>query len=253
MLDILVSPNPAISIDLGNSLSRFYGKIDLNSNQLSSLKPQPEVDASSGHAGWVPDPPCRGTFGIASLYFATGTLICIRSSIHRDIPLERLSTFCSPLRDAPLVLVALFAPELMFYFALSLICARNVVKFASDLQSFKVPTNKGGISPSDQAEDIESSAFGAQSSNIPRGEIIRRNIMIFTLAHGFYATMGGSTFTRPDVLKRFLTFAHGLFTLSSYAMWWSKPLGISEPTWAPMGEERAREASALLIISDIPH
>ncbi len=44
---------------------------------------------SKGHAAWAPDPSCRGTFGIISLCLST-TTICIWSSIHWNIPLERL-------------------------------------------------------------------------------------------------------------------------------------------------------------------
>lgn len=95
---------------------------------------------SPGHAAWVPNPSCRGTFGIASLCLST-TLICIWSSVHRDIPLKRLSTFRSLLRDAPLVLVALFCPELLFYYALNqFLCARRLVNLASRLENFRVPS-----------------------------------------------------------------------------------------------------------------
>lgn len=107
------------------------------------------LSTPSGKAAWVPDPSCRGNFGIASLCFST-TLICIWSSVHYDIPLERLPTFRSLLRDAPLVVVALVAPELMFHFALSLICARSLVHFASGLESFRVPMEEAQVGPQDR-------------------------------------------------------------------------------------------------------
>lgn len=97
---------------------------------------------SPGHAAWVPDPSCRGTFGIALLCLST-TLICIWSSVHRDIPLERLSAARSLLRSAPLVFVALFAPELLFYFALNqFLCAKNLVKLGSRSKGFGVPSDE---------------------------------------------------------------------------------------------------------------
>ncbi|KLO14054.1 hypothetical protein SCHPADRAFT_330903 [Schizopora paradoxa] len=288
-----------------------------------------------GHAAWVADPSCRGTFNIALLCLST-TLICIWSSVHRDIPFERLSTFCSLRRDAPLVLVALFAPELMFYFALNqYICARSVFRFASELESFRVPSDEVqqksskirrflrffGIrkeTPSDPNSGVELLINrDTLSPTSQQGKIIRQNR--FTLVHGFYATMGGFTFIRPEGFHRegervkltaagikfFMkyepdlipdisqmsimdrsksnslgkallttqvfwfclscasrlaerlplsllevsTLAHGLFTLSSYVMWWSKPLGVDEPTWILLDGEHAREAYALVTIA----
>ncbi|KLO14047.1 hypothetical protein SCHPADRAFT_967008 [Schizopora paradoxa] len=232
---------------------------------------------SPGHAAWVADPSCRGTFNIALLCLST-TLICIWSSVHRDIPFESLSTFRSLRRDTPLVLVALFAPELIF--------VNSYLQFAQE----------------------------TTASTSQQGNIIRQNQ--FTLVHGFYATMGGFAFIEPEGyvsegqrvkltaagVKFFMkyepdlipdlsltaitdrqksnslgkallvvqvfwfclncisrlverlplsllevsTLAHGIFTLSSYVMWWSKPLSIDEPTWIPLDGEHAREAYALL-------
>ena len=95
------------------------------------------------HATWVADPSCRGTFGIVSLCLST-LLICIWSSIHRDIPLQRLSGFRSLLRDTPLILVALFAPEFMTFFAIKQrVDAWRVVQFATGLDSFRAPSDEG--------------------------------------------------------------------------------------------------------------
>ncbi len=95
----------------------------------------------TGHPSWEPPrpgPPHRGTFAIISLCLST-TIICVWSSFHRDIPLTRLSVFRSRLRDARLVLVALFFPELLLFFAINqFFCARRVVKTASELKTFRV-------------------------------------------------------------------------------------------------------------------
>ncbi len=102
----------------------------------------------TGHAAWAPSPSCRGTFEIISLCLST-TVICIWSSVHKDIPLKRLSMFRSFLRDAPFVLVAIFCPELLLYFAINqYLCARKVFKTASALQSFSVPSDEEPHKPS---------------------------------------------------------------------------------------------------------
>ncbi|KLO14053.1 hypothetical protein SCHPADRAFT_939836 [Schizopora paradoxa] len=289
-----------------------------------------------GQAAWVADPSCRGTFNIALSCLST-TFICIWSSVHKDIPFQPLSTFRSLRRDAPLVLVALFAPELMLYFALNqYICARSVFRFASELESFKVQSNEEkyvsskfrrllhffGLrrdTPSGPESDVELLINReATTSTSQLGRIVRQNR--FTFVHGFYAAMGGFTFIQPrgffveepkqvkltvagvkffmkyepDLIpdlsltsitdrqksnslgKTLLvvqvfwfclscvsrlaerlplsllevsTLAHGLFTLSSYAMWWSKPLSVDVPTWISMDGEHARDAYALVFIA----
>ncbi len=50
----------------------------------------------------------------------------------------------------------------------------------------------------------------------------------------------------PLSLLEVSTLAHGFMTLLCYFVWWFKPLNINEPTWIPMGDERAREALALV-------
>jgi len=101
-----------------------------------------------GQPVWAADPSCRGTFGIISLCFST-TVICIWSAIHRDIPLYRLDTIPSLLRDAPWVLVAILCPELLVFYALNqFVVARKLVQAASDSKKFRVASNmeRGRIS-----------------------------------------------------------------------------------------------------------
>lgn len=53
----------------------------------------------------------------------------------------------------------------------------------------------------------------------------------------------------PLSLLEVSTLAQGLFTLSSYVMWWSKPLNIAEPTWISMDDGRAQDAYALMFVA----
>ncbi len=58
----------------------------------------------------------------------------------------------------------------------------------------------------------------------------------------------------PLSLLEVSTLAHGLCTLGCYAVWWSKPLNIDEPTWIQIGNEHAREAAALMdVLYDTEH
>ncbi len=106
----------------------------------------------TGHAAWASSPSCRGSFEIISLCLGT-TIICIWSSIHWDIPLQRVDTdlpaiygwslkdvkgrlkhkvtvICrSLLSHGPLVLVAVFCPELLLFYAIDqLLYARKLRK-----------------------------------------------------------------------------------------------------------------------------
>lgn len=94
---------------------------------------------------------------VRDYFLVNTTVICIRSSSHRDIPLERVDSiqpsakrfgkrvygiFHSLRRDAPFVMIAGFFSELLLYYAINQhICARKVFKTAPGLKSFKVPSD----------------------------------------------------------------------------------------------------------------
>ncbi|KLO14733.1 hypothetical protein SCHPADRAFT_825899 [Schizopora paradoxa] len=116
---------------------------------------QPSSSNTNPPFVWVPSSTTRGTFQIFTLC-ATTTVICIWSSVHRDIPYRRLSTFRSLPREAAWVLVAFFFPEFLLLFAMNQTStARRLVK------------------------EIR---------------IKRQRQYPFTLVHGFYAVMGGYVF-----------------------------------------------------------
>ncbi|KLO05219.1 hypothetical protein SCHPADRAFT_839666 [Schizopora paradoxa] len=218
-----------------------------------------------GQAAWAADPSCRGSFGIALLCLST-TIICIWSSVHRDIPLKRLPTMPSLIRDAPLVLVALFAPELMFYFALNqYLCARNLNQpgqntttpprkhtftlnhgFYAAMGGFAIKhVDSDGVETSprkkltyeDVAElmkenpdlfpdlSLESITDREKSTNLAKALLI---VQVLWFCLNCISRLAEQL---PLSLLEVTTLAHGLFTLLSYAMWWSKPLNVEEPTW----------------------
>ncbi|KLO14046.1 hypothetical protein SCHPADRAFT_827045 [Schizopora paradoxa] len=216
--------------------------------------------SAPGQAAWVADPSCRGTFGIALLCLST-TIVCIWSSVHRNIPLRRLSTIRSLIRDAPLVLVALFAPELLFYFALNqYLCSRNLVKIAekkfdhhftlkhgfyATMGGFAIkhvddngvetsPIKKlthGGVTElmkryPDSIPDLslESITDREKSTNLGKALLI---VQVLWFCLNCVSRLAEQL---PLSLLEVTTLAHGLFTLLSYAMWWSKPLNIDAPT-----------------------
>ncbi|KLO14048.1 hypothetical protein SCHPADRAFT_827007, partial [Schizopora paradoxa] len=208
-----------------------------------------------GHAAWVADPSCRGTFNITLLCLST-TIICIWSSVHRDIPLQRLSVFRSLLRNVPFVLVALFAPELLFYFALNqFLVARNLVRqypftlkhgFYATMGGFafkKSVSEDGRWCSRPQKLTIKGVKFVMQHApdlipDIPITSITDRSKSnslgktLLAVQVAWFCLNCASRLAEclPLSLLEVSTLAHGLFTLSSYAMWWSKPLSVEEPT-----------------------
>ncbi|KLO14051.1 hypothetical protein SCHPADRAFT_967020 [Schizopora paradoxa] len=229
--------------------------------------------SSPDQAVWVADSSCRGTFSIALMCLST-TLICIWSSVHRDIPLQRTSTFRSLLRDTPLVLVALFAPELLFYFALNqFLAARNLVRqhsftlkhgFYATMGgfAFRQSVGKDGCWCSQPLKlTVDGVKFVVQHEpdlipDLPITSIADRSksnslgkALLVVQVAWFCLNCASRLAERiPLSLLEVSTLAHGLFTLSSCAMWWSKPLTIDEPTWISLGDNRAKELLALLQI-----
>ncbi len=89
-------------------------------SQTSPAAPAVTVTIVSGDSPflWVPPPKFRGTIDIFSLCVST-TIICVWSSIHRDISTERLSRFRSFTQGIGLVILALLFPELPLFYALN--------------------------------------------------------------------------------------------------------------------------------------
>ncbi|KLO04267.1 hypothetical protein SCHPADRAFT_758124, partial [Schizopora paradoxa] len=137
-----------------------------------------------GQAAWAPNPTCRGTSNIITLCLST-TIICIWSSIHKDIPAAQppseepsgdgddfderigrvvesgamywsrqiLSNVRRTLRkDGPTVVVAFFCPALLLMRAIDQYSTARKLRDLAKERNPKVP---------------------------------------FTIVHGFYATMGG--------------------------------------------------------------
>ncbi len=148
--------------------------------------------AGTGHAVWASSPSCRGTFEIISLCLTT-TIICIWSSIHWDIPLRRVDADLpaidgwsfkdikgrlkrkftllsrSLLWHGPLVLVAIFCPELMLYNAIDqLLCARKLRKEFSK--------------PLEEISHGKKEAVSSQSQRHDRRSVI----VVMSRPHGFH-------------------------------------------------------------------
>ncbi|KLO05221.1 hypothetical protein SCHPADRAFT_839669 [Schizopora paradoxa] len=212
--------------------------------------------SAPGQAAWAADPSCRWTFGIALLCLST-TIICIWSSVHRDIHLKRLPTMPSLIRDAPLALVALFAPELMFYFALNqYLCARNLVKIAKRFESRQrhftlkhgfYATMGGFVLENASGHPRKLTSYGAEQfmdlhfdlvpnlslesiSDREKSTNLGKALLIVQVVWFCLNCISRLAERLPLTLLEVTTLAHGLFTLLSYAMWWFKPLNIEEPT-----------------------
>ncbi|EIN12163.1 hypothetical protein PUNSTDRAFT_130431 [Punctularia strigosozonata HHB-11173 SS5] len=281
---------------------------------------------------WVSEPNFRGTFGIFSLCFST-LLISVWSAVHMDIPTYRPSIYRSFATSFLWMAAALFCPELLMFIAFNQRSnARSVLSHANKM----MPVRDEATSPHKSSiKDIESVQqeldFVPQSHSSDETRRRRRNL--FTLVHGFYASIGGYVFdvsgdeddedandghpslilpagrTRmtltaqgvcflmkhdpdliPDIpetsitdrtqasalskalllaqvawfcanclsritehlplsLLEVSTVAHGLCTLVTYLLWWSKPLNVVEPTL--IRGSRAREACALMVMCSV--
>ncbi len=143
----------------------------------------------TGHAAWASSPSCRGTFEIISLCLST-TIIYIWSSIHWDIPLQRVDADLPPidgwrfkdvkrrlkrkstvvarsfLWHSPLVLVAIFCPELMLYNAIDqLLCARRLRKECSKALEEISHGKKEAVSSQSQRNDSQVSYYRKSPSS----------------------------------------------------------------------------------------
>ena len=81
----------------------------------------PATDATTpGNSSqmWVPEPKYRGTFGIISLCFST-LIICTWSTLHFNIPTRRYSATRRFFLHVAWMLIALTAPELLFFLAIN--------------------------------------------------------------------------------------------------------------------------------------
>ncbi|KLO14055.1 hypothetical protein SCHPADRAFT_827044, partial [Schizopora paradoxa] len=209
----------------------------------------------AGHAAWVAEPSYRGTSGIALLCFST-SFICIWSAVHRDIPPHRQSTFRSLLRDTPLFLVALFAPELMTVFAIyQFATARHVtvrvnrftlvhgfysvmggfaftepIEFSQGEPRRIILTVSGVMFFMKYEPDLIPDLTLASITDRSKSSGLGKALLVTQVL--WFCLNCASRFTEqlPLSLLELSTLAHSASTLSSYVMWWAKPLSIKEPT-----------------------
>ncbi|KAI0694932.1 hypothetical protein C8T65DRAFT_698881 [Cerioporus squamosus] len=179
---------------------------------------------------WQPEPNFRGTFTIFTSCILT-LFLCVWSALHVDIQKGR-STKMRYLSKGGWLLIALFCPELLFYIAfqqlrqamrLTVEGQRFLPVAGASTRSYKmrvlawVVGVKWEDDGSNSPPDVESSTDGIKSfkpedasnaspsdpesteSNSGTKPVSRKHR--WTLAHGYYAAMGGFVLTDPYIDK----------------------------------------------------
>ncbi|KAL6717240.1 hypothetical protein ACLMJK_005155 [Lecanora helva] len=121
--------------------------------------------------GWQSDPNNRGTFTLVSSCVLTLT-ICVYSAMHLNVPRHGESTLWFWMRTLRWALLGIFGPELVVFKAWK--------QYLSAKALVKRPQNRSD-------EHAEEPKFS------------RQRVFPWSLVHGFYAGMGGFTFSLNDL------------------------------------------------------